>query len=198
MSDLQKTKEKINDLWSKTLQGKVNNNINTSNRTLSVLNHITSDEANMLKKAVKYQINDYILFPYSNKMSIDFPNHWELLRLSDANLIESARLHMETNLMHDRKRNISQLGEYNGHWLYVTPILERERLLPCVFLTEAGQELARLVTHEPDRTYLSYISKHFKKTNQQLKMTKLGRLHSGGFFGTRKIFIEMSDEFNVD
>ncbi len=169
------SEEDLKQIWAKILDGKINGTTNTSKRTMSVLSNLTSEEANLFHRFLKYSIDGCIFYTDKiNQTLPSFPFHHEISILVEASLVMPFNVMEGKPVTPDITYNIARIGSYYGYMLYVTPKPKTEDVLPdFLFLTCSGRELAKFVHHEPDEIYLSSLSKYLKLKGYQLKKSKL-------------------------
>ena len=160
--------KKLQNIWSEILEGKINNK-NTSIRTLSVLRNISSSEAILFNRFLKYKIGKFIYYE-ENKMPASFPTFDEISLLLEIGLVKQM-----INVVTIIKPQIPDirvgiLGVYYDYLLFVHfKPKQTEVKIPSVFLSNAGIELSHFVNHQRDSVYLSCLSTFLKSRNLQLK-----------------------------
>ena len=165
--------EDLQSIWSDILSRKVNKRQNTSVRTMSILKNITSSDANLFHRFLKYKINGFVYYQ-EGKMPQDFPTFDEISLLLEIGLVKQminvVQIVRFIPIHQFGLDKFGYIGEYYGYILFVHfNAKEREIKIPGAFLSTAGVELSHFVNHRRDNNYLSCLSKFLKSRNLQLK-----------------------------
>ena len=163
--------ENLQNIWASILQDEMKGENSTSIRAMHILSSISSQEAKLFERAMKYRINNWIYYKES-KMPPSFPTFDDFSLLLEIGLvkqmqhvvqkyippIENTRLNKNTRYLLGTHYNMALVCEAS------TPID-----IPSVILSKAGAELSKFISYPPELEYLSYLSKFLKQKKGQLK-----------------------------
>ena len=180
----------LQKLWSKILQGKVNGKNNTSIRTMSILSKMNSSEAYLFNRFLKYMIKSdnsnltlsNFMYHEERKMPGGFPIISQISAFREIGLItQEVNKHIIEPRAHFKNLKVGILGSYYDYTLLVHFKPNQTYLvIPVLFLSQAGVELSKFVSHKSDKAYLSCLSKYLKTQGYQLKALSSHKQYTTG------------------
>ena len=184
--------EDLQNIWSKILQGKINGKNNTSIRTMSILSKMNSSEAHFFKRFLKYMIKSYdsystlsnFMYYEERKMPGGFPLVGQISSFREIGLITqeiNKQIIEPRATFKNLETRASILGSYYDYTLLVHFKPNQTHLvIPALFLSQAGVELSKFVSHKSNKAYLSCLSKYLKTQGFQLKALSSHKQYTTG------------------
>lgn len=160
--------EKMQRLWGKILAGEIIHPNSFSLRTLDILRNLSKNEAELFEKICNYTINGEFMYNYDNISEKYEIRYSDILKLRDYGLINSSTL-LSNNKDIDEKESI--LFRNSEYIVMVKSNQGNINIsLPIFLLSEAGQELAKIVNKEIKFNYIIDVANAIKKDNQNINI----------------------------